>query len=119
MVALRDDRRTVRRGADGLSCGPLRTWPDTAKMLAELGFLCDTSVRSGFDYRAGHGPDYRNARLEPWWVDTAAGAVLEVPVTRLWRLLGARAAACITISPATARGRAQRGQGSVSSNGSR
>lgn len=58
--------------------------PDSATMLAELGFRCDTSVRSGFDYRAGHGPDYRAAPLHPWWVYTPAGAVLEMPVTTVF-----------------------------------
>src|SRR3546814_19218523 len=53
-------------------------------MLAELGFRCDTSVRSGFDYRAGHGPDYRDAPLHPWWVRTGQGAVLEMPVTAVF-----------------------------------
>ena len=57
---------------------------DTATMLVELGFRCDTSVRSGFDYRAGHGPDYRAAPLHPWWVRTGAGAVLEMPVTTVF-----------------------------------
>ena len=58
--------------------------PDTAEMLAELGFRCDTSVRAGFDYRSGHGPDYRAASLHPWRVRTNRGAVLEVPVTTLF-----------------------------------
>lgn len=92
MVALRDTiaerfgaaPTVYRAGRYGLG-------RDTAAMLAELGFLCDTSVRSGFDYRAGHGPDYRNARLEPWWVDTAAGPVLEVPVTTVFGGLLGRA----------------------------
>jgi hypothetical protein len=57
---------------------------DSAAMLAELGFRCDTSVRSGFDYRGGHGPDYRAAPRKPWWVKTAYGAVLEVPVTTVF-----------------------------------
>lgn len=57
---------------------------DTAAMLAELGFRCDTSVRSGFDYRRGYGPDYRGAPLQPWWVETGHGAVLEVPVTTVF-----------------------------------
>src|SRR3546814_14232910 len=56
MTALRDairDRFGVaptvyRAGRYGLG-------PDSASMLAELGFRCDTSVRSGFDYRAGPG----------------------------------------------------------------
>ena len=58
--------------------------PNTAEMLAELGFRCDTSVRAGFDYRSGHGPDYRAASLHPWRVRTNRGAVLEVPVTTLF-----------------------------------
>lgn len=85
MKALRDairDRFGVapiayRAGRYGLG-------PDTAAMLAELGFRCDTSVRAGFDYRAGHGPDYRNAPLHPWWVHTGNGAVLEMPVTTVF-----------------------------------
>lgn len=85
MTALRDairDRFGVvptvyRAGRYGLGT-------ETAAMLAELGFRCDTSVRSGFDYRGGHGPDYRTAPLKPWWVPTAHGAVLEVPVTTVF-----------------------------------
>lgn len=85
MTALRDairDRFGVapavyRAGRYGLG-------PDSAAMLAELGFRCDTSVRSGFDYRAGHGPDYRAAPLHPWWVRTGQGAVLEMPVTTVF-----------------------------------
>lgn len=65
--------------------------PESATMLAELGFRCDTSVRSGFDYRAGHGPDYRAAPLHPWWVRTGAGAVLEMPVTTVFDGLLGRA----------------------------
>lgn len=64
---------------------------ETAAMLAELGFRCDTSVRSAFDYRPGHGPDYRNAPLQPWWVDTPVQPILEVPVTTVFGgLLGGK-----------------------------
>jgi hypothetical protein len=85
MTALRDAIRdrfgaaptVYRAGRYGLG-------PDTAAMLAALGFRCDTSVRSGFDYREGHGPDYRRAPLHPWWVRTAQGAVLEMPVTTVF-----------------------------------
>lgn len=63
---------------------------ESATILAELGFRCDTSVRSGFDYRRGHGPDYRGAPLHPWWVRAGEGALLEVPVTTVFGgLLGA------------------------------
>ncbi len=65
----------------------------TARLLAELGFRCDTSVRSGFDYRSGHGPNYRQAPLHPWWTVTDAGPILEVPVTTLFSgLLGDKGA---------------------------
>ncbi len=85
MTVLRDAIRdrfgaaplTYRAGRYGLGA-------ETAPLLAELGFRCDTSVRSGFDYRAGHGPDYRASPLHPWWVKTRAGAVLEVPVTTVF-----------------------------------
>ncbi|MBA3942302.1 MAG: WalW protein, partial [Sphingopyxis sp.] len=64
--------------------------PESGEMLTELGFRCDTSVRAGFDYRAGHGPDYRNAPLHPWWKSTTGGRLLEVPVTTIFRgMLGA------------------------------
>ncbi len=64
--------------------------PESATMLTELGFRCDTSVRAGFDYRAGYGPDYRGAPLHPWWTTTINGSLLEVPVTTIFRgMLGA------------------------------
>lgn len=92
MTALRDAIRdrfgiaptVYRAGRYGLG-------PDTATMLAELGFRCDTSVRSGFDYRAGHGPNYRDAPLHPWWVRTERGAILEMPVTTVFGGLFGRA----------------------------
>ncbi|NJS13999.1 MAG: WalW protein [Sphingopyxis sp.] len=63
---------------------------ETATILRDLGFACDTSVRSGFDYRAGHGPDYRFFPITPWWV-AGDGALLEVPVTSLFLgLMGER-----------------------------
>src|SRR3546814_3702835 len=85
MIALRDairDRFGIQPTA--YRAGRYGLGPNTAAMLAELGFRCDTSVRSGFDYRAGHGPDYRDAPLHPWWVRTGQGAVLEIPVTTVF-----------------------------------
>ena len=92
MRALRDAIRDRFRLAPTVyRAGRYGLGPETAAMLAELGFRCDTSVRSGFDYRAGHGPDYRDAPLHPWRVRTHAGDVLEVPVTTLFGgLLGRR-----------------------------
>ncbi len=85
MTRLRDAIRD-RFGAAPLAyrAGRYGLGADTAALLAELGFRCDTSVRAGFDYRAGHGPDYRAAPLHPWWVETDAGAVLEIPVTTVF-----------------------------------
>lgn len=92
MTALRDAIRdrfgtaptVYRAGRYGLG-------PETGTMLAELGFRCDSSVRAGFDYRAGHGPDYGAAPLHPWWCRTDGGAVLEVPLTTVFGgLLGHR-----------------------------
>ncbi|WP_077145847.1 polysaccharide deacetylase family protein [Sphingopyxis sp. KK2] len=85
MTALRDaicDRfgaapSAYRAGRYGLG-------PESAAMLADLGFRCDTSVRSGFDYRPGHGPDYRAAPLHPWWVETGGRRLLEMPVTTVF-----------------------------------
>ena len=85
MTALRDAIRD-RFGAAPMAyrAGRYGLGPETATMLAELGFRCDTSVRSGFDYRAGHGPNYRDAPLHPWWVRTGQGAILEIPVTTVF-----------------------------------
>ncbi|OHD09081.1 polysaccharide deacetylase family protein [Sphingopyxis sp. RIFCSPHIGHO2_12_FULL_65_19] len=85
MMALRDAIRDRFGGAPTVyRAGRYGLGPDSATMLAELGFRCDTSVRSGFDYRAGHGPDYRDAPLYPWWVHTSEGAILEMPVTTVF-----------------------------------
>lgn len=56
---------------------------ETMAMLAELGFRCDTSVRAGFDYRAGNGPDYRFFPPKPWWSKAPAG-LLEIPLSTVF-----------------------------------
>jgi hypothetical protein len=66
-----------RAGRYGLSA-------DTANILADLGFRCDTSVRSLFDYRPGHGPDYRRLPLSPWWVGEGDRRILEAPLTTVF-----------------------------------
>jgi len=65
-----------RAGRYGLGTG-------TAQILRDLGFLCDTSVRSGFDYSVGHGPDYRFFPSAPWWVE-GEGDLLAVPLTTMF-----------------------------------
>jgi len=67
--------------------GRYGTGPSTAKLLRSLGIAVDTSVRSKFDYRQGHGPDYAKHPLEPWWVGDDK-KLLELPVTTVfWGLL--------------------------------
>ena len=41
--------------------------PHSARLLEELGFRLDSSVRSRFDYRAQHGPDFRSMPIHPYW----------------------------------------------------
>lgn len=61
--------------------------PNTAKLLKQAHIAVDTSVRSGFDYSRGHGPDFSRHPLVPWWVD-AERHLLELPVTSVfWGLL--------------------------------
>lgn len=55
----------------------------TGEILAEAGVRLDTSVRSLFDYSAGHGPDYSRHPLAPYWVDRAHG-LAELPVTSVF-----------------------------------
>lgn len=61
--------------------------PGSAQMLRDAGVAIDTSVRSKFDYRPGHGPDYRRTPLVPYWLDEPGG-VLELPLTSVfWGIL--------------------------------
>jgi hypothetical protein len=57
--------------------------PASARLLADAGVAIDSSVRANFDYRAGHGPDYRGHPLEPYWVDDER-SLLELPLTTVW-----------------------------------
>ncbi len=57
--------------------------PNTAGVLREAGIAIDTSVRSGFDYRGGHGPDFTGFPLQPWWVGDG-GELMELPLTTVF-----------------------------------
>lgn len=54
--------------------------PNTGTILRDLGFRIDTSVRSRFDYRAQHGPDFSAMPLAPWRVGPD-GALIELPLS--------------------------------------
>lgn len=61
--------------------------PNSVEMLRDADVAIDTSVRSKFDYRPGHGPDYRATPLVPYWLDEPGG-VLELPLTSVfWGLM--------------------------------
>jgi hypothetical protein len=52
--------------------------PDTAAILAELGYEVDLSAAPPFDFRADGGPDWSAAPLGPWWIEAPA-RILAVP----------------------------------------
>ncbi len=68
--------RIYRAGRYGLG-------PATKQHLAALGYRFDTSVRSGFDYRAEGGPDYRWMPVQPWWHHVHP-PLLELPLTTVF-----------------------------------
>lgn len=59
----------------------------SALMLAEAGIAVDSSVRSLYDYRKGHGPDYSAHPVWPYWVG-GERSLLELPLTTVyWGML--------------------------------
>jgi hypothetical protein len=58
--------------------------PNTAGLLSEVGIAIDTSVRSGFDYSAEGGPNFRDLPLHPWWIDRPGG-LMELPLTTVFQ----------------------------------
>jgi hypothetical protein len=68
--------RVYRAGRYGIG-------PNTLAILAEEGFVCDTSVRSLFDYRRDGGPDFRRASLHPSRVGPNQ-ALIELPLTTVF-----------------------------------
>lgn len=54
--------------------------PNTGRILRDLGFRVDTSVRSRFDYRPQHGPDFRGLPLTPWRAGPD-GSLIELPLS--------------------------------------
>ncbi len=72
--------RIYRAGRYGLG-------PQTARLMAETGIAIDSSVRSGYDYSPGGGPDYSRHPVAPYWTD-GDRKLLELPLTTVfWGLL--------------------------------
>ncbi len=83
------DRITEAFGAAPLiyRAGRYGLGPESAALLKSAGVPIDSSVRSGFDYRGGHGPDYSGHPLTPYWVD-GDQRLLELPLTTVyWGML--------------------------------
>lgn len=57
--------------------------PNSARLLEEAGFRLDSSVRSRFDYRHQHGPDFRALPLTPYWAGPTRSLV-ELPLSTAW-----------------------------------
>jgi hypothetical protein len=73
---------------------------NTAELLREAGIAIDTSVRSGYDYSSGHGPDFTGFPLRPWWIGDTGG-LMELPLTTVFA--GVLAAAGPRLFPAISR----------------
>lgn len=88
-MALRDAiEKNFGAAPRSFRCGRYGAGANTAQILIEGGIAVDTSVRSGFDYSADGGPNYRDHPLRPYWLDRKAG-LLELPLTTVyWGPLG-------------------------------
>lgn len=67
--------------------------PHTARILTDLGFRLDCSVRSRFDYSSAGGPDFTDMPVRPYRVQGTGGALVELPLSTAYvgslRRLGA------------------------------
>lgn len=54
--------------------------PNSARLLEKAGFRLDTSVRSRFDYRGQHGPDFRGLPQNPYWA-APGRTLIELPLS--------------------------------------
>ena len=75
--------------------------PNTGRILTDLGFQLDTSVRSRFDYSGEDGPDFSGLPVKPWRVGPDK-ALIELPLSTAY--VGALAGIGDTFLPALTRG---------------
>ena len=54
--------------------------PNTGEILRHLGYLVDTSMMPCWNYQSQGGPDFRELRAEPHWIDRER-TVLEMPIS--------------------------------------
>jgi hypothetical protein len=81
LIALRN-RIEARMGVRPLCyrAGRYGVGPHSAALLEEAGFRIDSSVRSRFDYRAQHGPDFSAMPLQPYRAGPGGG-LIELPLS--------------------------------------
>lgn len=58
--------------------------PNTARILARLGYEIDTSVLAGSDLGADGGPDFSGLTSRPYWFSAEGRRLLEIPVTQAY-----------------------------------
>ncbi len=81
LTALRDRMAQVIGHAPRVfRAGRYGVGPNTGRILRDLGFQLDTSVRSGFDYSAERGPDFRGLPLKPYRTGPD-GDLVELPLS--------------------------------------
>lgn len=80
--------------------------PNTRRLLAERGYLLDSSVRARYDYRADGGPDFRAVGNDAYRAD----GLVELPLTTLFTGLAKRGGARLY----DALGRARKGRAAAS-----
>lgn len=64
--------------------------PNSAEIMASLGYLIDTSVVGDTNFSADGGPDFRGLPTEPYMYDAGDKVILELPNTRGYDQLLAR-----------------------------
>lgn len=81
ITALRDRIAEVTgRAPRAFRAGRYGVGPNTGRVLADLGFQLDTSVRSRFDYSAQAGPDFSGLPVKPWHAGPGQ-ALIELPLS--------------------------------------
>lgn len=65
--------RAYRAGRYGIG-------PNSGRILRDLGFRVDTSVRARFDYSGQYGPDFTGMPLRPYWTGPDR-ALIELPLS--------------------------------------
>lgn len=84
IMLLRDRIAVVTgRAPRSFRAGRYGVGPNTGRILADLGFRLDTSVRSRFDYSAQAGPDFSGLPVTPWRAGPGRG-LIELPLSTAW-----------------------------------